>query len=85
MLLQQLNLGLYRAAEAVLSPLMGKARFHRIPVFVAIMLTCAAIGALVGKVMALVFTSSHHLALIGSIIGLFAGLLSTGAELLHEL
>ena len=85
MLIQQFNHGLYRLCETLLSPLMGKSRFRQIPVFVGIMLATGLVGAIVGEILALALRSAHHYAVLGFVIGVFVGLLSTGAELLNEL
>ena len=85
MLVQQFNHGLYKLLEVLLSPVLGAARFRRIPVFVGIMLASGLIGAMVGEGIALALGSAHHLALLGLAIGVVVGLLSTSAELLNEL
>lgn len=85
MLVQQFNHGLYRLCELLFSPIVGRERFRRLPVFLGIMLASGLIGALVGEVAVLALHSSHHFALLGFVIGVFVGLVSTGAELLNEL
>jgi hypothetical protein len=49
------------------------------------MLASGLIGAIVGEAFALALRSTHHLALLGFVIGTIVGVISTGAELLNEL